>query len=107
MPDFDANEDLTRLPGSGQGGQPDPAERSELGRRPPIIWRVRQPREGHGFRALGWNAMQPGSALLARRRRAARSACPSGRRASLAEAPSRRRLRLWAMCHGRPSGSQS
>ena len=102
MPDFDANEDLARLPGSGQGGQPDP---SEL--RPPIIRRVRQPREGHGFGRPGWSAMEPASALLARRRRIARSACPSGRRASLAEAPSRRRLRLWATCHGRPPGSQS
>jgi hypothetical protein len=107
MPDFDANEDLTRVPGSGQGGQPDPAERSEISQRPPIIPRVRQPRDGHGFGRLGWSNMQPGSARMARRRRVARSACPTARRASLAEAPSRRRLRLWAMCHGRPPGFQS
>ena len=113
MQDFDANDDI-RLPGAGQGGAPEPADRQELGGtaadrggRPPIVRRARQPRAGHGADRLTGGARRSGVPLLARRRRAVRSACPRGGRPFLVEAPSRRIRRLWAMCHGQPPGSRS
>jgi hypothetical protein len=114
MPDFDANEDLPRLPGAGQGGAPEPAERSDVGgaaaerpAQPPIVRRARQQRYGHAPYRLGDGATRSGIPPLCHRRRMTRVACPRGGRAPLVEAPSRRSRRLWALCDGQPPGSRS
>jgi hypothetical protein len=100
MYDFEANEDPTRLPGSGQGAGADPFHLPR-----PIVPRVRRLREGHSL--FGASAGRGGSSLLARRRRGARVACPLAAPPALVRAPSRRLRRMWTMCHGRPSGSPS
>ncbi len=102
MPEFDANEDPLRLTG---GGKDEPLEPAVI--RPRFMPRARELAYAHCYARREARARQIGSAPVARRRRAARRACPSGRRVVPLGAPPRRRRRLWTTCHGRPPGSSS
>jgi hypothetical protein len=90
MSDFDSNEDVTRLPGSGEAGEPEPRVVSR-----PFVHRQRQAVIGHSA------AASRGIPLLVSRRRQARRECLGVGRPLLVEAPSRRARRLWwAACPG-------
>ena len=96
MPDFDANDDSTRLPGPGQGGssdraafQPPPSRRGrDLARRHPAASRG-SPRGARGARLAGGPPPRQPHRL------------PPRRAAAGALTPSRRQLRLWNLCRGR------
>jgi hypothetical protein len=104
MLDFDANEEPIRLTGAGRS---DPLDPAEIG--PPSVRRARDLAYGHLKAKQGRPGRRVGTgvALLARRRRATRRACPYGRRVSVLGTPPRHRRRLWTMCHGRAPGSPS
>ncbi|HMD56157.1 MAG TPA: hypothetical protein VKG82_01660 [Solirubrobacteraceae bacterium] len=107
MHDFEANEDLARLPDAGEEQAPEQPDRSELSQRPPIVRRVCELRYGHPRERLGWLEVRGRAWPAARLRGAARESCPAAARAALMEMPSRRCRRQWSTCHGRPPGSLS
>ncbi len=102
MPDFDANDDSTRLPGPGQGGSPDRAAFQ-----PPPARRARDLARRHPASRRPIPAGRRGTRSLTSRRRANRVACrpPGLPRGALT--PSRCELRLWNLCRGTLPGSLS
>jgi len=97
MPDFDANEDFTRLPGTGQDEPAEPAEPS-----PPVIRRALPGRDRPEISVRRRRALK-----FAQRRRSARAACSLRPALRLPKSPSRRSRRLWALCRGPAPGSRS
>jgi hypothetical protein len=102
MTDFDANDDPLRLTGTEKD---DPFVPAEL--RPRFAPRARQLAYARCFRRSESGANRIQSTLDARSRRAARCACPHGRRVAALGFPPRRSRRLWTKCHGRAPGSPS
>jgi hypothetical protein len=108
MHDFDANEDLARLPGSGQDSAPEPADGQDIEPGPPAVRRFRRLHAAAARGARGWLGPRCGTWQPARRRGAPGGGrCPSGARAELVQMPSRVTRRLWSTCHGRAPGSLS
>jgi hypothetical protein len=102
MPDFDANDDLTRPPGPGQGGSSDRAAFQ-----PPASRRGREQVRRHPSGARRATDRRIRAGALIARRRAHRAACPTDGRALRALTPSRQRLRSTSLCRGRLPGSLS
>jgi hypothetical protein len=100
MPDFDTNEDPLGLPGSSQGGAPDPAElRNAVGRR---VFS----RQGIARHA----ARMRGAELLSRAPRRPARHCvdfAAARVCAPGLQPRRRRVSMWTIRHGRLPGSPS
>jgi hypothetical protein len=66
----------------------------------PIVRRTRHLASGHLPAGDVTSRRCVGVALLARRRRLARRACPYGWRVRVLDQPRSRRRRLWTTCHG-------
>jgi hypothetical protein len=101
MPDFDANEDLTRLPGPSPEESREPADVH-----PPAIGRARRLAGARRYarRSERGRLIELGS--LTRRRPTNTLGC-ARRRLCAVGAPPRRRRNLWTLRHGRPPGSPS
>ncbi len=65
----------------------------------PVVRRTRHLATGH-LAASGIPARRVGVALIARRRRLARRACPYGWKVRVLGTPPRHCRRLWTQCHG-------
>jgi len=102
MPDFDANDDSTRLPGTGQGKSSDRAAFQ-----PPPSRRGRDLARRHPAASRRVPAGRSGAFSLVSRRRANRVACRPAALAAGVLTPSRRQLRLWNLCRGTLPGSLS
>jgi len=101
MSDFDANEDLSRVPDAGREESPE-----QGAARPPIVRRVRQAGPGHARLRRPVDVHRSPISPLTRRRRAMRAARRCAGVRLFARTASRRTRRLWA-CHGQPPGSRS
>jgi hypothetical protein len=101
MPDFEANEDVTRLPGTGPEGSIEPADV-----RPPAIRRVRRLAGERRFARRSKRGRVIELTALKRRRPTSALRCARPRLCAVG-APPRRRRNLWTLRHGRPPGSPS
>ncbi|HTR72769.1 MAG TPA: hypothetical protein VMG80_04160 [Solirubrobacteraceae bacterium] len=68
----------------------------------PIVRRTRHDLIGHHTVRDAGSGRRVGVAMVARRRRLARRACPCGWTVRVLSTPPRRRRRLWTSCHGHP-----
>jgi len=98
LPDFDGNDEPTRLPGFWPGGAYDPAEVRRRPRRAPRRLKRTVRARSRGTRAI--------PSLPPVRECRERTVCMTSARSCVAGTPARRRS-SWALRHGRPPGPLS